>query len=62
MQKNGELVLVRVTFWGGEGKKPEGEVEEVLGDPYNTNTMIEALIKEGRDVWRISSRGNKRSK
>lgn len=43
--KNGELVLVRVTFWGGEGKKPEGEIEEVLGDPYNTNTMIEALIK-----------------
>ena len=43
--KNGELVLVKVTFWGGEGKKPEGEIEEVLGDPYNTNTMIEALIK-----------------
>jgi ribonuclease R len=43
--KNGELVLVRMTFWGGEGKKPEGEIEEILGDPYNTTTMIDALIK-----------------
>ncbi len=43
--RNGELVLVEITNWGGEGKKPEGEILEILGDPYDTKNMIEALIK-----------------
>lgn len=43
--RNGELVLVEITNWGGEGKKPEGHILEILGDPYDTNNMIEALIK-----------------
>ncbi len=43
--RNGELVLVEITNWGGEGKKPEGTILEILGDPYDTNNMIEALIK-----------------
>ncbi len=43
--RNGELVLVEITNWGGEGKKPEGAILEILGDPYDTNNMIEALIK-----------------
>lgn len=43
--QNGELVLVKVTFWGTEEKKPEGEIIEVLGDPYDTRNMIKALIK-----------------
>lgn len=43
--RNGELVLVEITNWGGEGKKPEGHIIEILGDPYDTNNMIQALIK-----------------
>jgi len=43
--RNGELVLVEITNWGGENKKPEGHIIEILGDPYDTNNMIQALIK-----------------
>ncbi len=43
--KDGELVLVEIYSWGGEDKKPEGKVLEILGDPYNTDVMLEALIK-----------------
>ena len=43
--QNGELVLVEIYSWGGEDKKPEGKVIEILGDPYNTDVMLEALIK-----------------
>lgn len=46
--KNGELVAVDIYFWGDKDRKPEGEIVEVLGDPYNTKNMIDALIfREG---------------
>lgn len=43
--ENGKLVVVKVTFWGDEKRKPEGEIVEVLGDPLNTNDLLEALIR-----------------
>lgn len=46
--KSQQLVVVKITSWGTNEKKPEGEIIEVIGDPYNTNNMIEALIvREG---------------
>ena len=46
--KNQQLVVAKITSWGTNEKKPEGEIIEVIGDPYNTNNMIEALIvREG---------------
>lgn len=46
--KDQQLVVVKITSWGGNDRKPEGEIIEVIGDPYNTNNMIEALIlREG---------------
>ena len=46
--KNQQLVVVKITSWGTNEKKPEGEIIEVIGDPYNTNNMLEALIvREG---------------
>lgn len=46
--ENQQLVVVKITSWGSAEKKPEGEIVEVIGDPYNTNNMIEALIlREG---------------
>ncbi|MGL5578399.1 MAG: ribonuclease R family protein, partial [Fusobacteriaceae bacterium] len=43
--KHGELVVVKLDFWGDEKKKPEGTIIEVIGDPSNTDNMLEALIK-----------------
>lgn len=46
--ENNQLVVVKITFWGDQERKPEGEIMEILGDPYNTQNMIEALIiREG---------------
>lgn len=43
-----ELVLVKIVNWGDEDKKPEGRVVQVLGNPYDTDIMIDALIlREG---------------
>ncbi|MGL5099349.1 MAG: ribonuclease R, partial [Fusobacteriaceae bacterium] len=43
--RHGELVVVKLDFWGDEKKKPEGTIIEVIGDPTNTDNMLEALIK-----------------
>ncbi len=46
--QTGELVVVDIYFWGDKERKPEGEIVEVLGDPYNTKNMVDALIyREG---------------
>lgn len=46
--KDGELVVVEMTFWGNEEKKPEGKIIEVIGTPFDTDNMIKALIvREG---------------
>lgn len=46
--ENNQLVVVRITFWGDNERKPEGEIVEILGNPYDTKNMIEALIiREG---------------
>lgn len=45
---NGELVACEIYSWGEKDKKPEGKIVKRLGDPYDTNNMIEALImREG---------------
>ncbi len=43
--KTGELVLVEIVAWGNKDKKPEGKIIEVLGDAYDSDVLIEALIK-----------------
>lgn len=43
--EDGELVVVKITFWGDKDKKPEGEIVEVIGDPNDTNDMLEGLIR-----------------
>lgn len=46
--KNGDLVVVNIYFWGDKNRKPEGEIIETLGDPYNTKNMIDAMVfREG---------------
>ncbi|MGL5189627.1 MAG: ribonuclease R, partial [Cetobacterium sp.] len=46
--KDGELVVVDVTFWGSDEKKPEGKILESIGNPFDTDNMIKALIlREG---------------
>ena len=44
--ENNQLVVVRITFWGDNERKPEGEIVEILGNPYDTKNMIEALIEK----------------
>lgn len=43
--ENKKLVVCEITFWGDKDKKPEGRIVDVLGDPFNTDVMIEALIE-----------------
>ena len=42
---NKKLVVVEVDFWGDAERKPEGKIIDILGDPFDTNVMIEALIE-----------------
>ncbi len=43
--ENKKLVVCEVTFWGDNDRKPEGKIVEVLGNPFDTDVMIEALIE-----------------
>ena len=45
MAGDGDLVLVKIDFWGDKTRKPEGKIVEKLGNPLDSNVMIEALIK-----------------
>lgn len=42
--KTGNLVAVKINFWGDEKRKPEGEIISVLGDPQNTEALISSLL------------------
>lgn len=42
--KNGDLVAVRIYFWGDEERKPEGEIISILGDPQNTEALINGIL------------------
>lgn len=45
MARDGELVLVKIDFFGDKERKPEGKIIEALGDPLDGRVMIEALLK-----------------
>lgn len=42
--EDGNLVSVEITFWGDSKRKPEGKIISVLGNPSNSNTLIEGLL------------------
>ena len=42
--KNGDLIAVKIYFWGDEDRKPEGEIISILGDPHNTEALINAIL------------------
>ena len=42
--KNGDLVAVKLYFWGDNERKPEGEIIRVLGDSEDTSALINALL------------------
>ena len=42
--KTGDLVAVKVDFWGDEERKPEGEIVSVLGSPKDTEALISSLL------------------
>lgn len=46
--RNEELVVVEMISWGTDEKKPEGKIIERIGNPYDTDNMVKALIiREG---------------
>ena len=42
--KTGDLVAVKVDFWGDEERKPEGEIISILGSPKDTEALISSLL------------------
>ena len=42
--QTGDLVAVKIYFWGDSEKKPEGEVVSIIGNPQDTETLISALL------------------
>ncbi len=42
--KTGDLVAVKLYFWGDDERKPEGEIVSILGDMNDTEALINALI------------------
>ena len=42
--KTGDLVAVKVDFWGDEERKPEGGIVSVLGSPKDTEALISSLL------------------
>ena len=42
--KTGDLVAVKVDFWGDDERKPEGAIVSVLGSPEDTEALISSLL------------------
>ena len=42
--KTGDLVAVKVDFWGDEERKPEGGIVSILGSPKDTEALISSLL------------------
>jgi len=42
--KTGDLVAVKVDFWGDEERKPEGAIVSILGSPKDTEALISSLL------------------
>ena len=42
--KTGDLVAVKVDFWGDEKRKPEGAIVSILGSPKDTEALISSLL------------------
>ena len=42
--QTGDMVTVKIYFWGDSEKKPEGEVVSIIGNPQDTETLISALL------------------
>lgn len=43
---NGDKVVVKITFWGDEEKKPEGEIIEIIGNITDPETDILAIVRD----------------
>ena len=52
--KNNELVMVEIYSWGDKDKKPEGKIIKKLGNPYDSDTRLEALILENNYTEKFS--------
>jgi ribonuclease R len=50
--KSGQKVVVRIVEWPNRAKNPIGEVLEVLGDPGNNDTEMNAIMAEYGLPWR----------
>ena len=53
--KTGDLVVVKIYFWGDREKKPEGEVVSIIGNPQDTQTLISALLIDNGIQEKFSS-------
>lgn len=42
--KDGNLVAAKIYFWGDDERKPEGEIVSVLGDPHDTEALINGIL------------------
>ena len=42
--KTGDLVAMKVDFWGDEERKPEGAIVSILGSPKDTEALISSLL------------------
>jgi len=42
--KTGDLVTVKVDFWGDDERKPEGGIVSILGSPKDTEALISSLL------------------
>ena len=46
--QGGDLVTVEIVDWGGDGRSVEGKIIEVIGNPNDSETMINAMLKRER--------------